>query len=478
MASLTKDQLLALIREGKPMLRRDQFRLTALLSVPGIVAQLSSILMQYIDASMVGSLGADDSASIGLVSTTMWLFGGICSAACNGFSVQVAHLIGANDFSGARDVLRQALTSIIIFGLAIAAIGVIISGPLPGWLGGGEAIRAHASAYFLIVMLCIPLLALDMLASGMLRSAGNIKVPAILNTLMCLLDVVFNFIFIFPTHHFTVLGMHITLPGLGLGVIGAALGTAVAETLTAIGMVSYVCFKSKELKLTQDHGSYRPTGAVLRRAWKIGFPMGLQQMIMTSAQIVITTIVAPLGSIAIAANSFAITAESLCYMPGYGIAEAATTLVGQSIGAKRKELSRQFAGITVASGMVVMTLMGVLLFAFAPAMMGMLSPVQAIVDQGATCLRIEAFAEPFFAAAIVCYGAMVGAGDTLIPSFINVGTMWCVRITLAAVLAPQFGLVGVWIAMASELTMRGLLFLLRLKFGKWNKLAETGGQKM
>lgn len=477
MATLTKDQLLALIREGKPMMRSDQLRLTALLSVPGIVAQLSSILMQYIDASMVGSLGADDSASIGLVSTTMWLFGGICSAACNGFSVQVAHLIGANDFSGARNVLRQALTSILIFSLAIAAIGVGISGPLPGWLGGGEAIRPHASAYFMIVMLCIPLLALDILASGMLRSAGNIKVPAILNTVMCLMDVVFNFIFIFPTHHLTVLGMHITLPGLGLGVIGAAMGTAVAETITAVGMVSYVCFKSKELRLTQDSGSYRPTRNVLRRAWKIGFPMGLQQMIMTSAQIVITTIVAPLGSIAIAANSFAVTAESLCYMPGYGIAEAATTLVGQSIGAKRKELSRQFAGITVASGMVVMSLMGVLLYAFAPAMMGMLSPVQAIVDQGAACLRIEAFAEPFFAAAIVCYGAMVGAGDTLIPSFINVGTMWCVRITMAALLAPQFGLTGVWIAMASELTMRGLLFLLRLKFGKWNKLAETSGQK-
>lgn len=478
MASLSKDQLLALIREGKPMTRHDQFRLTALLSVPGIAAQISSILMQFIDASMVGSLGADDSASIGLVSTTIWLLGGICSSAANGFSVQAAHLIGANDFTKARNVLRQALTSILVFGLTVGLIGVAISGPLPRWLGGNETIRAHATSYFMIAAMCIPLISIDMLASGMLRSAGNIKVPALLNTMMCVLDVIFNFFFIFPDHHFIAFGQQITIPGLNLGVMGAALGTAAAEAVTATCMAAYVCLKSEDLRLTQDHGSYRPTLPVLARAWKIGAPMGAQQVIMTSAQIVITTIVARLGSVAIAANAFAVTAESLCYMPGYGIADAATTLVGQSIGAGRKKLSQRFANITVITGMVVMGLTGVLLYTGAELVMSLLSPVQAIVDQGTSVLRIEACAEPFFAAAIVSYGVFVGAGDTLIPSFMNIGTMWGVRITLAAILAPHMGLTGVWIAMASELTVRGLVFLARLKWGKWNKFAETkSGEK-
>lgn len=99
--------MIELIRTGQPLSFRQRLWLTVQLSWPAIMAQLSSILMQYIDAAMVGRLGADDSAAVGLVSTSLWLFWGLCSAATVGFSVQVAHRIGANDPAGARGVLRQ-----------------------------------------------------------------------------------------------------------------------------------------------------------------------------------------------------------------------------------------------------------------------------------------------------------------------------------------------------------------------------------
>ncbi len=474
MPKLKKDELLAMIREGKPMTVKQQLRLTALLSVPAILAQLTSILMQYIDASMVGQLGADDSASIGLVSTTTWLFGGVCAAVATGFSVQVAHLIGANKQAESRSVLRQSLVMVLIFGLALGLAGCIISPFLPFWLGGHDAIAGNASTYFFIFSLAIPVLALDFLCSGMLRCSGNIKVPSILNIMMAVLDVVFNYFLIFPDHHFNVFGTTITLPGAGLRVEGAAIGTLLAETVTCIGMLSYLCFKSKELKLTQDKGSFKPTKQCLNKAVKIGAPMGLQQVVMCSAQIAITAIVAPLGSIALAANSFAITAESLCYMPGHGISDAATTLIGQSIGAKRKKLTKQFAYITVALGMMVMTLMGVLMWIGAPVMMSIMSPVQGIVEQGVTALRIEAWAEPMFAAAIVCYGIFVGAGDTLTPCGMNIVSMWGVRLTLTAffVLYSDMGLAGAWTAMCIELMFRGSIYLYRLHSGKWIKIKE------
>ena len=187
------------------------------------------------------------------------------------------------------------------------------------------------------------------------------------------------------------------------------------------------------------------------------------------AQILSTVIVAPLGVAAIAANSFAITAEALCYMPGYGIAEAATTLVGQSFGAKRKELAKRFAHITVFLGMLVMTVMGAVLYFAAPEIMGFMTPDAEILALGVMALRIEALAEPMFAASIVAYGVFVGAGDTLIPSIMNFGSIWAVRLTLAAVLAPIYGLKGVWIAMCIELCFRGIIFLVRLFQGKWLK---------
>lgn len=152
--------LLSLIRSGEPMTLGQRLRLVVYLSVPAIIAQLSSIVMQYIDASMVGSLGAEASASIGLVSTTTWLFGGLCSAASTGFTVQVAHRIGAGDMQGARAVLRQSFTAIVIWGLAVSVLGMSISTYLPYWLGGDVAIRHDASLYFFIFSLFLPALQL------------------------------------------------------------------------------------------------------------------------------------------------------------------------------------------------------------------------------------------------------------------------------------------------------------------------------
>lgn len=469
------DLLLEGIREGRAMTRRQQAELLVRLSLPAMLAQIATILMNYIDASMVGHLGAQASASIGLVSTSIWLFAGICSALSMGFSVQVAHLIGANDVEGARSVLRQALLTALLFGAAVGVVGCAVSPFLPVWLGGGEDIVGNASSYFFIFSLVIPVLQIDIIASAMLRCSGNIKFPSLLNAAMCVFDVIFNFFLIYGTREIEILGTHLTIPGAGLGVPGAALGTACAELLTAVIMIYYLLWRSPLLKIfgtnRKPWRSFIPTRNTLRKALTIGTPMGIQHIAMCSAQILTTIIVAPLGTFAIAAHSFGITAESLCYMPGYGIQDAATTLVGQSYGASRKDLAKKFAYIAVALGIGVMTLMGIFLYAGAPLMMAVFTPVQEIIDLGVGALRIEAFAEPMFAASIVAYGCCVGAGDTLRPAVMNLCSMWGVRLTLAFVLVryADMGLSGVWTAMAIELTFRGIIFLVRLVRGNWLK---------
>ena len=449
------------------MTMRQQLWLTLQLSVPSMLAQFSSIAMQYIDASMVGSLGANPAASIGLMSTTTWLFGGLCSAAATGFSVQVAHAIGAGDIKHARNVLRQSIASVLMFGCMMAAIGMTISGYLPEWLGGDPAIRSDATTYFFIYSLFLPVLQMNFLASGMLRSSGNMRIPSILNVLMCLLDVIFNYFLIFDTRQVAIGNTVLLVPGAGLGVEGAILGTVLAESVTASLMTWYLCRRSPMLNLTTDSGRFIPQRSTLKKAVHIGLPMGIEHAVICGAQIMSTVIVAPLGIFAIAANSFAITAESLCYMPGYGIADAATTLVGQSIGARRTNLTRRFAYITVGMGMAIMGVMGAIMYIGAPHIIGIMTPVEEIRQLGVMALRIEAFAEPMFAAAIVAYGVFVGAGSTIVPSIMNFFSIWAVRLTLAAYLAPIMGLKGVWIAMCVELCFRGIIFLIRLIRGRW-----------
>lgn len=448
------DELLSYIRQGRAMTRAEKLRLIAQLSVPSILSQMSATVMFFIDASMVGSLGARQSASIGLVESSTWLFSGLLSAASMGFSVQVAHAIGANDFVRARRILRQGLVCALAFSLMLMLLGIVIHARLPYWLGGGNDIAHDSSMYFLIFSLALPFYQLQNLSGSMLKCSGNMRVPSLLNILMCLLDVVFNYLFIFVA---------------GLGVAGAALGTLCAIVVSALLMARSLLFRSPSLSLKGRPGSFRPTADCVGTAFKIGAPMGLQQVLMGGAQVVSTAIVAPLGNISIAANTFAITVESLCYMPGYGIADAATTLVGQGTGAGQRALTRSFARLSVATGMLVMTFMAVLMFIFAPAIMQVMTPVEAIRELSVAALRIEAFAEPMFAAAIVCYGVFIGAGDTLKPAAMNLLSMWAVRLSLAAVLAPHYGLRGVWTAMAIELTFRGGIFLLRLFKGGWMK---------
>ena len=446
--------LLSYIREGREMTSHEKLSLIIQLSIPSILAQISATVMFFIDASMVGHLGAKASAAIGLVETTGWLMGGLASAANMGFSVQVAHFIGANDFDAARRVLRQSLVCCLIWALAISTTALIIAPSLPYWLGGSAEIAHDASLYFAIIGLCGIFFQMEGLAGSMLKCSGNMKIPSILNIGMCVMDVIFNYFFIYL---------------LDMGVMGAAMGTGLAELITACLMLYFLLDRSSMLSLSGHPGSFKPKSDTVSTAFKIGAPMGMQHLLMGSAQIVSTLIVAPLGTIAIAAHSLAITVESLCYMPGYGIAEAATTLVGQGIGAGQQLLTRSFARMSVGLGIAVMTVMGLLMWIFAPELMALMSPVEEVIAQGTQVLRIEAWAEPMFAAAIVTNGVFIGAGDTLIPAIMSLASMWAVRLTLAASLAPKFGLKGVWTAMAIELTFRGSIFLVRLFKGGWSE---------
>lgn len=456
---MTKD-ISAIMRSENEIDFKGKLALAWSLSVPTILAQISAIAMQYIDAAMVGSLGAGASASIGLVSSTTWLFGGVCLAVAYGFSVQIAHAVGAGDNNTSKRVFRQGLIVVLSFALLLMLLGVAISGALPVWLRGDEAIRDTATAYFRIYAIFVPVRQLIWYNGASLQASGNTRTPGALNIIMCVLDVVFNCFFIFNTGTMTIGGL--AVPGLGLGVRGAALGTGMAETVTALCMTYFACIKEEHISIKKD-GLFKFSWDTQEKAVKISLPIAVEQIALCGAQVITTAIVAPLGTVAVAAHSFAITVEALCYEPGYGLQAAATTLVGQAVGAGKKGLAKSFAWITTIFGIAIMTCTGFLMYFICPYIFGFLTPDTAVQVLGIKVLRIELFAEPLFAASIVATGALRGVGDTLVPSIMNLLSIWIVRILLAFVLSPIYGLCGVWIAMCVELMFRGIIFLIRLK---------------
>lgn len=456
-----KKDLLRDLRDGKRLTTSNQIELVAKLSMPAILAQLTSVVMQYIDASMVGHMGTSQAAAIGLVSTTMWLFGSVCGSMPIGFTVQVAQLIGAKKNQEARAVQKQAFMVVAIFCLLMSVIGIFIHNRLPIWLGGTPNVWKDASDYFLIYSCAMIFHATNSLAGGLLQSSGNMKIPGILNASMCVLDVIFNALFIFPSRTVTIRGMELFVPGANLGVRGAALGTVTAEVVILLFMLYFLLVKSEMLHVRFGREKERLQMRMEHfvKAITIAAPVAFEQIVVCGAMIVITRIVAPLGMVSVAANSFAITAESLCYMPGYGIGSAAATLVGQSVGAGRKDLAKRLGWISIFSGMFIMTITGGLMYFASPVMMSLLSKDVAVIALGVTILKIEAFAEPFYAASIVCSGALRGEGDTLIPSLMNFVSLWAVRIPISIYGAARWGLKGVWIAMCLELCFRGVIFL-------------------
>ncbi|MBR2104351.1 MAG: MATE family efflux transporter [Bacteroidales bacterium] len=463
----THIELLEQIRNHGKLTTRQQVSLTAKLSMPAILAQISFILMQYIDASMVGHLGAEYSAAVGLVSSTTWLFFGLTESLVAGFAVLVAHRLGARDNRAARDILRQSLTVCLLWAVVLSGVGMAISPFLPVWLNGGDDVASLSSSYFMIFSAGLPFFQLNYFSASMLRSSGNVKFPSVLNFVMCILDVIFNYFLINNPHEVTILGTKYLLHCAGLGVSGAALGSVLAVLIVSVVMAWYLFCRSKELRIYGERGSFRPERDNMRHALKIGVPIGGERSVMSLAYTIIIAIVAPLGNVSLSADTLAVTIEGLCYMPGYGIADAATTLIGQCVGAGRKRLAKSFAKITVLSGMIVLTVMSLIMFLTARYAMSLMTPVDEIIDLGTTILRIESFAEPFFGAAIVCYGVFVGAGSSVAPIAINVSSMWIIRIPLSFFIVGKMGLTGVWVVMASEIAARGIIHLIYLRSGRW-----------
>ena len=349
----------------------------------------------------------------------------------------------------------------------ICAIAVALSYPLPRWLGADDAIAADASIYFRIVGYSMPFLLSSTLISSIIRCMGDTKTPMLLNILINVLNVILNTLFIYPTRTVQLWGWEFQMWGAGMGVAGAAIGSAVATGVVSILLLLVLFCKDTPIRIRLRGESYRFSKTCLLAVTKLGVPVALERSTLCVAQIVITLIISSLGTTAIAANHLAVTAEALSYLPANGIAAAATTLVGQAFGAANPRLAIRFGRLSTYLGMAFMTATGVLLYLFAPELISLFTQDADVIQLGTVVLRIEAFAQPLFAASIVASGALRGAGDTKYPFFISLVSMWGVRITLSALIAPHFGLSGVWLAMCIELCVRGAIFLVRLHRGKW-----------
>ena len=344
-------QMSEAMRDGRSISLKSQTQLIIALSIPAILEQLVMTLMSYIDTAMVGSLGPGATAAIGVVASSIWLMNGLTSAIAVGFSVQIAQYLGAGRDGDSRNVLCQSILFNVLFGVVMAAAAIGIGQVLPELLGSDPEIAPAARSYFCTVAFFFPFSMASALYSSILRCSGNILLPSIMNVGMCVFDVIFNFIFIYPPRDIG--GFHVW--GAGLGVQGAALGTGLAQACVAVTLLLGIICRKGPLRF-QGNETWRFTKPCMNNMLRLSTPTALERMALSLAQIVMTSVVAGMGTVAVASNYVAVQTESICYLPAFGVASAATALVGQSIGARRLDMAKRFAyGTTILGSCLLYT---------------------------------------------------------------------------------------------------------------------------
>ncbi len=449
---------------------RSRLATLAVLAWPAIIEQILATMVSYVDTGMVGSLGANATAAVGINAPVLWLLNGIFQGVGVGFSVLVAHAIGARDLEKARKTIIQSLLAALTVGLGIFLVAMGLSGLIPKWLGAETDVLPGAVAYLRVYALSLPFGAMLYILSAIIRCMGNTRLPLLLNTGANVLNVVMNFLLIYPTRQIR----GVTVWGAGWGVAGAAAATTLSIAAAGGIMLLTLFLRKDEFRLSPKE-DYHPDREIISRAARLGLPYIAERCAINLGQIATTYIIGQIGTVAMAANHIAVTAEGLCYLPAYGISYAATTLVGQSVGAGDKDGARKYGTLSGLCGFALCALTGLALFLFAPQLASLFSGDDvAVLDEAVKVLRTVAPAEPFFATFIVLAGALRGAGDTKFPMILCLISMWGVRVVVAPILVFVFqvGLVGVWAAMAMDLVVRGVGCALRWRSGRWVKLAH------
>ena len=453
----------------------ETFKLILALAWPTMLEQLLSTAVQYVDTAMVGSLGTSATAAVGSTSTVNWLVGSTISAFGVGFLSYIAKSLGAGDTDSARRASAQSALAVLVCGTLFTVLTLSLSGVIPVLMRVDPAIRRDASLYFFIIYLPM----LPRCASGIfgtvLRAAGDTKSPMKVGIAVNAVNVAMNFFLIYPTRVASIFGIEICIIGAGLGIIGAALATAISYT---VGGIAITLILLRHKKISPIGYTLRPDREILSPCLKVALPNMLQRFTTSFGYVIFASLINALGEVATAAHTIANTVESAFYIPGYGMQTAAATLAGNALGAKDADKMKRLAKMFIPIEITLMVISGAALFVSAPALVGIFSESPEVIALGTTVLRMVAVSEPIYGFSIIIEGFMHGVGKTKLPFIFNVIGMWGVRIlgTFIATVIFSGTLVAAWGCMIIHNASVFVMYLVTYIKGLWNPLnsARTG----
>ncbi len=429
------------------------------LAIPTILQEIMGTLLTYVDTAMVGHLGEKATASVSTTTTVIWLVSSLPYAFAIGFMAMVSRAYGAKDEKRINALSHLAVFMALGFGVVITVICVGLSPFIPIWMRAAEDIRRPASVYFCIVSMAAIFRISSTFFGTCIQAVKDTKTPMIINLSSNLLNVILNGILIY---------------GLGMGVTGAAVATALSYTVQGLVM-SYAFTHKKELGGIRFREIFAVRKDLLAQVSKIALPAMGTHFISCAGYVAFAAMVSGMGTTIFAAHSIAVNAEEIFYLPGYGLRTATSALVGISIGEKDWEKLRAVRKQSVFITIGMMCFNGILLYLAAYPLMKLFTSSAEVASLGSEMLKIVAFSEPFFGLMIAWEGICYGFGRTKSVFIIESFSMWAVRIlsTFIVVEILHLGLREVWYCMIADNVFKALALTVVNVFSPPEKLIQA-----
>lgn len=429
------------------------------LAVPSILEYTLQVLVSYVDYIMVGKLGTEASATIGLTTEVSFLIKGGVNAVGIGALSNISYLIGAKRMENVKVTVVQAYYLAIVVGMISCMVSLVISPYLPIWLGADSVIHEKSSKYFAIVSTPFVFFSINAIFGHVLKATGDMKTPLYVNSFMNVSNIVLNFFLIYDSRTITILGKLFVVWGANLGVIGAGVATAISTVVGGILMIFGV-YKNKVVSPKNVKRSLNLD--IIRRLVKVGIPVLLTRLTSSSGRVLFTGLVARLGMVSYTAHTLSFTAESFFYIPCVGMMSAVATLSGNAKGENSLKKLNSLTVFTSTIASSVMLLMSLILFIFAKDIISIFTEDVEVISIATSLLRIVSINEPIFAVSIVLESVFNGIGDTKSPFMASTITLWVFRVlgTYMCIYVLGFGIKSAWVCMIFDNIARCLILLI------------------
>lgn len=432
------------------------------LALPAMLEFGLMMLVQMIDMIQVGSLGPWAIAATGLAAQPTMLIFSVFSALVVGTTALVARAAGAGNRDYACRVTRQSFIIVLIMGIIITVIGIPASGSIIKLMGADVDTIEPGTIYMKIVIAGTVFTVGNMVLAASLRGVGDMVTPMISNIVANIINIFMNWVLIngklgFPR----------------LEVAGAAIATSFSRLIAFAITLHAVYARDKYIHIS-IHDSYRFEPDIIKSVLNIGIPAAIEQLIMRGGALLFARLIAGFGTIMFAAHQIAINIDGLGIVPAMAFQMAATTLVGQGIGAQKPELSEEAARQSTIISTIMMSLIGVIYFFLGKYAIGIFTKDAQVIALGRNALKILAFSQPFTAIYFVMAGALRGAGDTKYAMYASAIGMWAVRLGIGYILADllNMALAGAWIAVTIDMAVRMVLVLKRFSSGVFKEYSK------